>query len=43
MELIYQNGSLKELCPHIEKMLKISEVCGWGFPDTLYDFYYQYQ
>ena len=43
MEFIYKNGYLEELRPRIEKMLKISEECGWGFPDTLYDFYYQYQ
>lgn len=43
MEFIYQNGYLDELRPRIEKMLKLSEKCGWGFPDTLYDIYYQYQ
>ena len=43
MEFIHRNGYLEELRPRIEKMLKISEECGWGFPDTLYDFYYQYQ
>ena len=36
-------GYLEDFRPRIEKMLKISEECGWGFPDTLYDFYYQYQ
>ena len=43
MEFIYKNGYLDELRPRIEKMLKLSEKCGWGFPDTLYDIYYQYQ
>jgi hypothetical protein len=43
VEFIYKNGYLEDLRPRIEKMLKISEECGWGFPDTLYDFYYQYQ
>ena len=43
MEFIYKNGYLEELRPRIEKMLKTSEECGWGFPDTLYDFYYRYQ
>ena len=43
MEFIYKNGYLEELRPRIEKMLKTSEECGWGFPYTLYDFYYRYQ
>ena len=37
------DAKLEELRPRIEKMLKTSEECGWGFPDTLYDFYYRYQ
>lgn len=41
MEFIYKNSYLEELRPRIEKMLKISEECGWGFPDTLYDLYFQ--
>ena len=43
MEFIYKNSYLEELHPRIEKMLKISEECGWGSPNTLYDLYYQYQ
>ena len=43
MAFVYKNGYLEELRPRIENMLKLSEKCGWGFPDTLYDFYYQYQ
>ena len=34
MEFIYKNGYLEELRPRIEKMLKTSEECVWGFPDT---------
>ena len=43
MAFVYKKGYLEELRPRIEDMLKLSEKCGWGFPDTLYDFYYQYQ
>ena len=43
MDFIYKYGFLEELRPRIEKMLAMSENCGWGFPDTLYDYYYQYQ
>ena len=43
MEFISKNGCLDEFRPRVEKMLKISEGCGWGFPDALYDIYYQYQ
>lgn len=31
MEFIYKNGYLEDLRPRIEKMLKISEECGWDF------------
>lgn len=34
---------LEEFRPRIEKMLKMSEKCGCGFPDTLYDFCYEFQ
>ncbi len=43
MEFISKNGYLDALRPRIEKMLQNSEQCGWGFSETLYDFYYQYQ
>lgn len=42
MDYINKVGYLEDLRPRIEKMLKISEDCGWGFPDTLYDLYHQY-
>lgn len=43
LEFIYKNGYLEGLRPRIERMLKMSEKSGWGFPDTLYDFYDQYR
>ena len=43
MEFICNNGYLEEFRLRIEKMLKNAEHCGWGFPDTLYDFYYEFQ
>ena len=42
LEFIYKNGYLTDFQSRIEQMLKESEICGWGFPDTLYDFYYEY-
>lgn len=42
MEFIYKNGYLEELHPRIEKMLQMSENCGWGFPEVLSDTFYQY-
>lgn len=43
MELIAELGYSKEYNERIEKMLKSVEDCGWGFPDTLYNCYYQYK
>lgn len=39
MEFIWNNDYMDELLPSIKAMLKQSEHCGWGFPDTLYDIY----
>lgn len=43
MDCICKNAYLEEFRPRIEKMLKKSKICGWGFPDTLYDIYYEHQ
>ena len=43
MELIAQLGYTKQFSKRIERMLKSVEDCGWGFPDTLYDIYYEYK
>lgn len=43
MELIAQLGYTKQFSKRIERMLKSIEDCGWGFPDALYDIYYEYK
>ena len=43
MELINKLGYTKQFSERIERMLKSVEDCGWGFPDTLYDIYYEYK
>lgn len=43
MELINQLGCTEQFSERIERMLKSVEDCGWGFPDTLYDIYYEYK
>lgn len=43
MKVITEFGLIKEFEPRIKKLLKSSEVCGWGFPDGLYDVYDEYQ
>lgn len=43
MQFICKCGYLEEFRTRIEQMLQASEECGWGFPDTLYGIYEQYQ
>jgi hypothetical protein len=43
MALIAQLGYTEQFSERIERMLKSVENCGWGFPGTLYDIYYEYK
>lgn len=43
MEFIYENNYLDDFRLRIEEMLKMSEKCGWGFPDILHDIYDEYK
>ena len=43
MELIAKLGYTEQFGERIERMLKSVEDCGWGFPDTLYDVYYEHK
>ncbi len=42
MKFISDNELVDDFRPRIEKMLAASEICGWGFPDVLYDIYGRY-
>lgn len=42
MKFMSQNGLVEEFSPRIQKMIKSVECCGYGFPDTLWDMYYEY-
>ena len=42
MKFIYENNYLDDFRLRIEEMLKMSEKCGWGFPDILHDIYDEY-
>lgn len=45
--ILFYTGTLavayEQFSERIEQMLKSVEDCGWGFPDTLYDIYYEYK
>lgn len=42
VKFITQNGLLSEFAPRMKKMIESVECCGYGFPDTLWDIYYEY-
>ncbi|MBQ6064068.1 MAG: hypothetical protein IJK42_15900 [Prevotella sp.] len=42
MAYICQNGYGEPFRERIERMLHEAEHCGWGFPDTLWDMYYEH-
>ena len=42
VEFIAQNGLLTEFVPRMKKMIESVKWCGYGFPDTLWDMYYEY-
>lgn len=42
VKFIAQNGLLPEFAPRMKKMIETVKWCGYGFPDTLWDMYYEY-
>lgn len=42
VKFISSNGLMSEYSPRIKKMIKSVVCCGYGFPDTLWDIYYEY-
>ena len=42
VKFIAENGLTSEFTPRIKKMIESVECCGYGFPDTLWDMYYEY-
>lgn len=42
VKFIAQNGLLTEFTPRMKKMIESVKWCGYGFPDTLWDMYYEY-
>lgn len=41
-KFISSNGLMSEYSPRMEKMIESVECCGWEFPDTLWDIFYEY-
>lgn len=39
---ISENGLMSEYKPRIKRIIESVEYCGYGFPDTLWYFYYNY-
>ena len=42
VKFIAQNGLLPEFASRMKKMIETVKWCGYGFPDTLWDMYYEY-
>ncbi len=42
VKFISSNGLMSEYSPRMKKMIESVECCGYGFPDTLWDIYYEY-
>lgn len=42
VKFIAKNGLLNEFAPRMKQMIESVECCGYGFPDTLWDMYYEY-
>ena len=42
MKFLAQNHLVEANKRRIQSILKLTEVCGWGFRDTLYDIYAEY-
>lgn len=42
VNFISSNGLMQDYSARMQKMIKSVECCGYGFPDTLWDMYYEY-
>ncbi len=42
MKFLAQNHLVEANKRRIQSILKLTEVCGWGFSDTMYDIYAEY-
>lgn len=42
LKFIAENGLMSDFAPRMKKMIKSVECCGYGFPDTLWEMYYEY-
>lgn len=42
VKFMAQNGLFPEFAPRMKKIIESVECCGYGFPDTLWDMYYEY-
>lgn len=43
MKFLSEYGMVKVYKKRIKQILKLTEVCGWGFPDSMYGIYEDYQ
>lgn len=39
---ISENGLMADFAPRMERLIRSVECCGYGFPETLWDFYDEY-
>ena len=42
VKFISSNGLMSDYSLRMQRMIKSVECCGYGFPDTLWDIYYEY-
>lgn len=42
VKFISSNGLMSEYSSRMKKMITSVEYCGWGFPDTLWNIFYEY-
>ena len=42
VKFISSNGLMSDYSSRMKKMIESVECCGYGFPDTLWDIYYEY-
>ena len=41
-KFVSSNGLMSDYSLRMQRMIKSVECCGYGFPDTLWDIYYEY-
>lgn len=42
MKFLKQHKLIERFQPNLDNILRYSDVCGWGFTDSMKDIYYEY-